>query len=170
MEEGLKEFSHNCSKTFRSGAPCMGFKYYSCSKCRGLCIFADHFLKKYEKSEIVREIVQEKYFKNEFELIRLYLHETSLSSENEETKHDQEFEIIKKFHILTEDQKREVLRLHMGKSLPGNLHFHCQTNKSTKIKKLYLTCKHGKEWFPRLPRNAKKQDMLKYELNDVFLA
>lgn len=171
MEEGLKEFRHNCSKTFRNGARCMGFKYYSCASCRGLCVFSDLFPKKYEKSETMSKMVQEKYFKKEFGLIRFYLNETStLNEDEEEVESKKGFELIKKFHSLSKTQRGEVLKLHVNSSAPSNLHFHCKT-KSTKITKLCFTCSHPKDWmFPIVPRNAKRQEMLKEQLNDIVLA
>jgi len=148
----------------------MNFKYYFCANCRGFCIFADSFPKKYEKSEIMRKMVKEKYFKKEFGLIRFYLNEVSTSNEDEEVEPHQGFELIKKFHTLSKKQKDEVLKLHGNRFSLSNLHFHCQTNKCTKIKKLCFTCSHPKEFiFPIVPRNAKRQEMLKEQMNDIFL-
>ena len=64
-----KESNHKSSKTHKAYQDC---KSHSCTKCKGLCIFSNSFLKNYNSIEHAEMTAAEGYHHKEYALIREY--------------------------------------------------------------------------------------------------
>ena len=131
METYKKEFTHNCNKSTKKCATCTND--FSCGKCRGVCIFSKGFLKKFPDSKILKKFVDERFYKNEFTIIReiiaLKKLEEGESSEESKTKNVKNFKdyeieaeedddtlnLFRLFHEeFNSEDKRNVYKYHTG--------------------------------------------------------
>lgn len=110
METYKKEFTHTCNKSTKKCAKCTND--FSCEKCRGVCIFSKGFLKKFPDSKILKKFVDERFYKNEFTVIREVIAQKKLeeeeSHEENKTKNAKTF---KDFDDEIEAEEDETLNL-----------------------------------------------------------
>jgi len=113
METIKKEFTHNCNKSTKKCATCTND--FSCEKCRGVCIFSKGFLKKFSDSKILKKFVDERFYKNEFTVIRevitLKRLEEEESSEENKTKNTKNTKNFKNYEIVAEEDDDNTLNL-----------------------------------------------------------
>lgn len=131
----FKEFSHNCNKTYNSCFRCL--KDQRCSRCKGICIFAEAFLNKCQKSKVLQKMLSSKYYSKEFEFLSAQINNSSSIDSEESNNNNDNIELLRIFHTSSLALKREVLKLHCGDSyqiLDGPF---CKFSKPNKIQGNY---------------------------------
>jgi len=141
---------------------------FSCEQCKGVCIFSTGFLKKYSEPKILKKLVDERFYKNEFTIIRQIAAEIQL--ENEESNGDETLELFLLFHSkFDRNQKQQVFKFHTGPfhhTTKGDVHH--KSSLSKKIVELY-NHRHYKEYNQKESRQKRQSGLIKDNISNVYL-
>jgi len=181
--EICKENTHKSNKTHKNCACCV--QSNSCKKCRGVCIFSAIFFKKFPESRSIRKMANERFHQKEFELIRsfdvsesiedsiCYMVEDDESNEEDEVHRNEVYELLQKFHRLSSEQKKSIVKVHCShysyfepwRHLP-----HLKTNKGNKIVTLYQHQNNYKDsWNSRFGSRQEKNRTSIHYGTDIYL-
>jgi len=168
MEINKKEFTHNCAQSTKKCHSCA--KMFSCEKCRGVCIFSKGFLKKYSETKILKKFVDERFYKNEFTIIRQIAAEIQLENEEVETDGDEILGLFSLFHSKFDRyQRQRVFEFHTGPfhhTTKGEVHH--KSSLSRKIVELY-DHRHYKEYNQNESRQKRQTGLIKDSISNIYL-
>lgn len=110
MNYSTKESSHKCNKTYNSCFRCL--KDQRCSKCKGICIFAQASLKNCEKSQGLQTMLSSKYLSKEFAFLSAQKNFSLANHEEDENNIDNNLKLLRMYHTLNPESKKQLLKLH----------------------------------------------------------
>ena len=160
MEIYKKEFTYHCTKSTKKCHFCT--KECSCEKCRGVCIFSTNFMRRYHETKILKKLVDERFYKNEFAIIRQIVEENQFENEeyNETYEDDETLRLFFLFHTKFDSrQKLEVYKFHTGPFHHGAKE---ETRHVSTLSKKIVELYHHRHWKPynRTESRVKKNNEL----------
>ena len=177
--EIIKENTHNNNKTFRNCGYCI--RSYSCDKCHGQCIFTIDVFKRSTESKQLLKLFNEKYFAQEFELLRSFdsndLNNEDILFDSKDRKEirrqlyeNESFRLLKSFHNLEEGERKAVLKAHSSPYAVGSgrvVSCHCKVKKGNIIQGVYRHPKN--ENYANESKQEKIKRTMHGNLKDIYL-